>query len=217
MSLELLDQKIRRCRRCSDLLINWSVDPKKDFGSVCPRPVLSKPFDAKIIVVGQAPGITEYRTGQPFSGDAGGTLRKLFHSCGLPMMLFDTTVYLTSVAKCFPGRKLNSTSGRSEDRVPCKTMTSNCSGFLVEQISMIRPKLVVTIGSFASNELIRLAGYEKSTLEAVVGTIRYWNELPILFLPHTSGESRFLNKFLNSDLFEQAKNQLSKKIAGLMS
>src|SRR5690348_16043356 len=70
-----LDTVIRNCRLCEPILSIWPDDPPKSHAPVQPRPILSQPSQAAILLVGQAPGLTEYRSGRPFSGGAGEGIR----------------------------------------------------------------------------------------------------------------------------------------------
>ena len=112
-----LDWEIRSCTRCAALLAAHPENPPTAMRSVVPRPVLSPPMRAPLMLVGQAPGLTEYTTGSPFSGQAGHAIRQLFSSCGVPFMDFDRLVYQTSAVKCFPagGRTANAGKTRRRD------------------------------------------------------------------------------------------------------
>jgi uracil-DNA glycosylase len=207
-----LDKEIRSCAKCANILALWPEDGPPRGNPVVPRPVLSKPMSAPILLIGQAPGPTEYRTGRPFSGGAGDGIRELMAICGLPSAQFDQLVYQTSVVKCFPGRKLN--GSRWEDRVPCGSMVSNCKPFLEAQIALVRPRLIVTLGGFPTLQLNRLRKIRGARpLSQLVGTVEDWKDIRILFLPHTSGKSRFFNADENKRKFKNAKELLSREIS----
>ena len=95
------------------------------------------------MLIGQAPGPREYERHLPFQGDAGVSIRALFAVCGLDD--FNGIVYQTSVTKCFPGRRPNSSS----DRKPGAQEVRNCQGFLRGQLNLLRPKLIVCLGELA--------------------------------------------------------------------
>jgi len=210
MNLFDLDREIRDCRRCELILSNWPDDPPSSHAPVRPRPILSRPGLTRILLIGQAPGLTEYRGGLPFSGGAGRGIRDLLAKCGLQSSEFDKYVYQTSIMKCFPGRRLNKT--RYEDRIPCASMTANCIGFLGQQIELISPRLIITLGGFAVTQLDRLRKIKRRNLSEVVGRSDQWNEARIVYLPHTSGSSRFLNDPANLQSFLAAQNLLSKEL-----
>ncbi|WP_420967907.1 uracil-DNA glycosylase family protein [Bradyrhizobium sp. B120] len=143
------------------------------------------------MLVGQAPGLTEYRTGQPFSGPAGSGVRNLFVASGLPASEFDRAVYQTSAVKCFPGRKPN--QSRWEDRPPCATMQQQCRPFLARQIETVDPRLIVAMGSVAMSALDKLRSLPRRALWDVVGSSELWGAIRIIPISHTSGGNRSLN------------------------
>jgi uracil-DNA glycosylase family 4 len=189
--LEQLDAEIRACARCADRLALHPVNPPRRLEKVVPRPVLSTPFSAAIMLIGQAPGLTEYDCGLPFQGQAGKEIRSLFAKCGVRSDEFDRVVYQTSAVKCFPGRKSN--KDRWEDRPPDPKMLQICSGFLSSQIDIANPHVLVCLGGVAAKAIDNLRGYPNRKLGDVVGKTEEWGDRYIIFLAHTSGNSRFLN------------------------
>ncbi len=83
--------------------------------------------------------------------------------------------------------------------------------FLVEQIAVVDPKVIVTLDGFALKAYLRLRGRRASDglLPNFVGKRENWNGRTIVFLPHTSGNSFWLNSTTNKDLLAAAKVQLS--------
>lgn len=146
MDISELGDEIRACTKCDSKLKQYGVKP---------RPIFSEGDGHKVILLGQAPGITEHRTGKPFQGDAGQSIRKLFLSCGATD--FDGLVYQTSVTKCFPGRLPNATT----DRIPSIGEVRNCSPFLKKQISLLRPKLLVCLGILACKAYAQMRELEE--------------------------------------------------------
>lgn len=132
--LDQLASEMRACRRCAGKLSEYDV---------VPRPIFGGGEDYPILLIGQAPGKTEYKLNAPFQGDAGKSIKSLFESCGLKE--FDKTVYQTSVTKCFPGRSAKARA----DRKPSVSEVRNCSPFLVRQIELLQPKLMVCLGGLA--------------------------------------------------------------------
>lgn len=208
-----LDQEIRDCVLCADILGNHPENPPDFSSGVKPKPILSKPISAHIMLIGQAPGLTEYRTGSPFSGPAGEAIRRFFSECGLPAGTFDQIVYQTSAVKCFPGRKRN--KDRWEDRQPCAIMTRSCSSFLERQIKIIDPKLIITMGSVATAALDKLRSMPRRTLSEAMGKSETWDGTALVHLAHTSGASRFLNNPVNRAKQELAKAALRSELARL--
>jgi uracil-DNA glycosylase family 4 len=94
------------------------------------------PANARIMVIGQAPGATEDDTGRPFVGRAGKLLDSLLKIAGANRK----KVYITSVVQFFP----------YGNRMPTEAEVNLCKPFLFNQISIIKPRLVITLGSLAS-------------------------------------------------------------------
>lgn len=213
-TLQELDVEIRKCDLCQDVLERWPESPPHSNASVRPHPVLSKPILAPIMLVGQAPGLTEYQSGKPFSGGAGDGVRALFAECGLPPEQFDVLVYQTSAVKCFPGRRQN--KERWEDRAPCTTMTKRCRPFLKQQIAIISPRVIVSLGFFAANAISSITNLPKRALKDLVGKVDRFGDISIPYLPHTSGSSMFLNTQCNKINYRVAQNKLSIEIERIL-
>ena len=154
------------------LLAEYPEDPPRRNLPVRPQPILSEAMRANVMLVGQAPGLTEYDTGQPFSGGAGTAVRRFFADCGLPPTDFDRLVYQTSAVKCFPGRRLTKI-GRSEDRTPSGEMLKNCSAFLVRQIAAVQPRVIVAMGITAFAERYQGTKVRLPYRAAAITTIGY--------------------------------------------
>lgn len=209
--LDILDREIRNCTKCASVLSAHPEDPPKVMRLVEPRPILSAPMQAPVMLIGQAPGLTEYRTGRPFSGPAGDGIRSIFSDCGLPRSEFDRTVYQTSAVKCFPGRRPN--KDRWEDRPPCPAMQRHCGLYLKQQIDVVRPSLIVAMGVVATAVLDRMRNIPVRKLSEVVGVSELWQDKTVVYLAHTSGGSRFLNDPENRAKQEQAKAILKLKLS----
>ena len=102
---------------------------------------------AKIMFVGEAPGRNEARTGRPFCGATGKILDELFSSIGLDRK----DIYITSVVKDRPPSNRDPLPGEIKAYGP----------FLDRQIEIIRPKVVVALGRFAMDYLMRRFGLER--------------------------------------------------------
>lgn len=208
-----LESEIRSCTRCAMLLAVHPENPPRSMHGVLPKPIMSEPMRAPVMLIGQAPGLTEYETGRPFSGQAGDGIRKLFADCGVDPADFDRIVYQTSAVKCFPGRKKN--KERWEDRQPSGVMLRYCSGFLERQINAVRPHLVVAMGGVATKAFDQIRGLPRRKLSDVLGTSESWQGITIVYLAHTSGGSRFLNDQANRIKQDRAKAILSSEVASL--
>lgn len=203
-----LETEISQCCRCAEFLAQKLVDPTSGAERVQPRPIVPHFRSQPLLLIGQAPGLTEYRTGQPFQGDAGQGIRKILAEVGIPPGRFDEIVYSTAVVKCFPGSK-RARRGREDER-PSKEMVVNCLPYLRKQFELFRPQVVITLGRFPLTEYLKLRGknHNAVTLDKFVGTADEWEGAAVIFLPHTSGSSRWLNETRNRELLDRAKQIL---------
>lgn len=96
--------------------------------------------DAKLMFVGEAPGADEDRLGRPFVGAAGKLLDKILEAAGFVR----DKVYITNVAKCRP----------PGNRIPTKSEADSCFPYLIRQIELIQPKIIVCLGTLATQYLI---------------------------------------------------------------
>jgi uracil-DNA glycosylase family 4 len=97
--------------------------------------------DADLMFVGEAPGQDEDIQGIPFVGRAGQLLTKIIESIGLSR----DDVYIANVIKCRP----------PQNRNPEPDEVETCEPFLFEQIENIKPKVIVALGKFAAQTLLR--------------------------------------------------------------
>ncbi|MFW6201564.1 MAG: uracil-DNA glycosylase, partial [Gemmatimonadota bacterium] len=95
--------------------------------------------DADVVVVGEAPGREEDRTGRPFVGPAGKLLDLLLLSVGLPR----ERVFICNVLKCRPPKNRDP----RPDEVEC------CSPYLRRQLEVISPRVLLAVGRFAAQTL----------------------------------------------------------------
>ena len=95
--------------------------------------------DADLVLVGEGPGREEDLKGEPFVGEAGGLLTKIIEAIKLKR----GDVYICNVLKCRP----------PENRNPAPEEISNCQDYLKRQISIIRPRVICTLGKFATQAL----------------------------------------------------------------
>jgi DNA polymerase len=108
---------------------------------------------ATIMFVGEAPGFYEDQKGEPFVGAAGKLLNDLLQSAGLSR----EEIYIANVIKCRP----------PNNRDPETDEVDTCKPFLMQQIQMIRPKLVCTLGNWATQTLLeRKVGITKVKAQA---------------------------------------------------
>lgn len=100
----------------------------------------SGPADADLMFVGEAPGFHEDRKGEPFVGASGGLLNGLLEGIGLKR----EEVYIANVLKCRP----------PGNRDPLADEIDTCKPWLKEQIEIVDPPVVCTLGNFSSKLLL---------------------------------------------------------------
>lgn len=93
--------------------------------------------DAKIFIVGEAPGETEDLEGKPFLGKSGKLLDATLASYGLDL---EKDIYIANVIKCRP----------PENRKPDASEVNKCSKFLTEQLNLVNPKVIIALGATAA-------------------------------------------------------------------
>lgn len=97
--------------------------------------------DARLMLVGEAPGQSEDLQGEPFVGRAGHLLDELLGEIGISR----SDAYIANVLKCRP----------PQNRDPRPEEIDSCKGYLRSQIRLIHPEVVVTLGNFATKLLLR--------------------------------------------------------------
>jgi DNA polymerase len=97
--------------------------------------------NASVMVVGEAPGAEEDRTGHPFVGKAGKLLDLLLASVGFPR----ESVFICNVLKCRP----------PNNRDPLADEVEACSPYLVRQVELVKPRAILAFGNFAAHTLLK--------------------------------------------------------------
>ena len=97
--------------------------------------------NAKIVLIGEAPGADEDATGTPFVGRAGKFLSKLIEESGLSRK---DDFYICNTVKCRP----------PENRVPTDEEKALCEKYLFEQIKMVKPKVIVLCGATSAKSFL---------------------------------------------------------------
>lgn len=77
------DSELSVCRKCESILAAISVNPSVSTACVEPPPIVSGIRSKPILLIGQAPGITEYQTRKPFQGSAGQKIREILREAGV--------------------------------------------------------------------------------------------------------------------------------------
>ncbi|MEE2905967.1 MAG: uracil-DNA glycosylase [Gemmatimonadota bacterium] len=124
--------------------------------------------DARLVVVGEAPGANEDRTGIPFVGAAGRYLDLLLATVGMSRK---DSVYICNVLKCRP----------PDNRNPMPDEISACSSFLKKQLELVNPQALLAVGSFAAQ---LLTGQEKTTLGGLRAEVHSYRDIPLVCTYH---------------------------------
>jgi len=182
---ESLQKEMRACRLC----------PEGGY-EIKPPAVTQGVMNAKMMTIGQAPGITEFETGRPFNAGSGKRLFEWLERAGINEDWFRETQYMTSVTKCYPGR---AKSGGG-DRVPSRSEQKLCRPFLDQEIDLVDPQLIIPIGRLA----IELFFSKGSKLTEIIGAEIQNNDQWVVPLPHPSGASRWHQSADNRALIDIA-------------
>ncbi len=155
-SLGVLRQQIGDCQRCP---LAHSRN-RLVFGAGAEN--------ARLAFVGEAPGAEEDRQGEPFVGDAGQVLTRLIEAMGLSR----TQVYICNVLKCRPPANRN----------PHKDEITTCSPFLVQQLRLVKPEVIVALGTFAAQTLLE----NKEPISRLRGRFHSYHGIPLMPTFHPS-------------------------------
>jgi uracil-DNA glycosylase len=159
--------------------------PHCDGGSA---PVLSGDGSEAAMLIGQAPGWREIETGVPFAHDAGRRLVGWLELAGIGLDDFRSRWYVTSVGKCYPGRR----TGSSVDSPPSRAEVLRWAPYLEAEVTLVAPRLIVLVGGLAHRHAFGV----EARLDDLVGRELAWEGAPgasVLALPHPSGASTWLN------------------------
>jgi uracil-DNA glycosylase len=150
VGLQLLRDELGDCTRCK-------LAPKRTnivWGVGNP--------DAPLVFVGEAPGADEDRTGEPFVGAAGQLLTKMIQAMGLER----DDVYICNILKCRPPGNRN----------PEPDEIEACEPFLKKQLAAIRPRMIVALGKFAAQCLLR----SDAPISRLRGTWKEYEGIPLM-------------------------------------
>ncbi|MDM9380058.1 uracil-DNA glycosylase [Chlorogloeopsis sp. ULAP01] len=140
-----LAQHCNRCHRC-------------ELGNTRTHAVVGRGnLEAQIMVIGEAPGQNEDETGLPFVGRAGQLLEKILASVKLDT---EKDVYICNINKCRP----------PNNRVPTNEEIEACKPYLLEQIRLVAPKIILLTGATAVKGLLG----DKRGITKIRGTWMEW-------------------------------------------
>lgn len=143
MTLDELKESLHNCQRCKLAGLGRT---QVVFGVGSPH--------ASIMFVGEGPGFHEDRQGEPFVGAAGKLLNELLASAGLSR----SEIYIANVIKCRP----------PNNRDPEPDEVETCKPFLLQQIQLIKPRVVCSLGNWATQTLLeKKVGISKVRAQAI--------------------------------------------------
>jgi DNA polymerase len=155
-TLDEIAAEVRTCRKCGLAAGRTNAVP----GEGHPQ--------APILFVGEGPGRDEDEQGRPFVGRAGQLLTKIIAAMG-----FDRSeVFIANIVKCRP----------PENRVPHREESEACAPFLLEQITVLRPRVIVTLGKTAVDFFLP----NVKAMSAIRGQFQEWHGLPVMPTFHHS-------------------------------
>ena len=97
--------------------------------------------DARLFVIGEAPGADEDRQGEPFVGRAGQLLNAMLRAIGLPR----SEVYIANILKCRPPNNRDPEPGES----------ASCTPYLSQQIDLVQPRVLLAVGRISAQWLLQ--------------------------------------------------------------
>ena len=138
---ENLYRRVRICKRCPLAETRTNAVPGEG------------PLTADVLLIGEAPGMNEDKQGRPFVGQAGQFLEELLAAAGLTRQ----EVYICNVLKCRP----------PANRDPAPDEVIACRDYLDEQIDLVDPLVVVTLGRFSMAKW-----FQGQTISRIHGTVK---------------------------------------------
>ncbi len=155
-ALRVIQEEVRACRACK-------LAPTRT-QTVFAR---GNP-NARLCFIGEGPGADEDRTGLPFVGVAGQLLDRIIAA----MRLTEDQVYIANIVKCRP----------PNNRVPYDEEMSACTPFLLRQLEVVKPEVIVALGKTAAGFLLE----DKSTMTTMRGRWRSWKGVAVMPTWHPS-------------------------------
>jgi uracil-DNA glycosylase len=192
-----LQAEMRSCRAC--LEAGYDIEAGAIF---------SGPVPAPLMLIGQAPGITEAQVKRPFNASSGTRLFQWLARAGLEEDDFRRRYYMTAVTKCYPGKH---PKGKG-DRKPSAAEQKLCRPFLDREIALVRPRVILAVGGLAIETVLG----RKVRLEEAVGHTFEADGRLVLPLPHPSGASLWLNQPENQARLARALAILKEELLPLV-
>jgi len=123
--------------------------------------------NADWMLIGEAPGETEDKQGEPFVGQAGKLLDNMLRSLGMQR---GQDVYIANVIKCRPPNNRN----------PEPEEVARCEPYLQRQVALVQPKLIVAMGRFAAQSLLKTT----ASIASLRGRLHEYQNVPVIVTYH---------------------------------
>jgi DNA polymerase len=159
--LEPIRERVRACTKCAHLACSRT---QTVFGVGNPG--------ADLMFIGEAPGVDEDQQGEPFVGRAGQLLTRILKA----MNFAREDVYIANILKCRPDMP----PGSFGNRPPTPTEMRTCRPYLVEQIEIIQPAVLVALGAVAVEGLLGI----RRTMRELRGRWHAYNDIPLMITYH---------------------------------
>lgn len=157
-SLDALLKTVNKCQLCG-----LSKCRKKSvFGEGDPN--------AKLMFIAEAPGASEDELGKPFVGLSGQLLTKIIENV---LKIKRNEVFITNIVKCHPPK----------NRPPTSVEIEACKPFLIEQISLIQPQIIITLGATSYHHL---TGEHDTKISQIRGSVIPFNGMKLIPTYHPS-------------------------------
>jgi uracil-DNA glycosylase len=159
--LGVVRERVRACAKCAHLVCSRT---QTVFGVGNP--------DADLMFIGEAPGADEDQQGEPFVGRAGQLLTRILKA----MNFSREDVYIANILKCRPDMP----KGSFGNRPPTPAEMQTCRPYLVEQIDIIQPTVLVALGAVAVEGLLGT----RAAMRELRGHWHTYNNIPLMITYH---------------------------------
>jgi uracil-DNA glycosylase family 4 len=189
MKLEELQDDIRKCRLCRNL-------PKES------KPLFQGNSKARIVLVSQAPSKLANQLRKKWADGKSGKVFKGWLNVPEEIFYNEDIFYITALGKCYPGK------GKGEDKKPDPICASTWLG---NELELLKPRLVITVGKSAFSWFFPNDAYDK----CLNGKTMLWKGIEVFPLPHPSGTNnrwKSKNKERLSMIILRVRDKISKTL-----
>jgi DNA polymerase len=154
---------------------------------------------ANIMFIGEGPGFQEDHEGQPFIGKAGNLLTKIIEAMGYKR----ETVYIANIVKCHPMKNPENPELKGNDRPPTPEEMQTCQPYLDEQIKIISPKVIITLGASSTRALLK----SDDVISSLRGNFTEYMGIPLMPTYHPAALLR--NPKLKKDVWHDMQKVMA--------